>query len=53
MSDEPAFTGVDGGSSSGSWGRSVIDLSALGLGANDTVTFRWELGSDGCNGRIG
>lgn len=53
MRDEPAFTGSDGGSSSGSWGKSIIDLSALGLGANDIVTFRWELGSDGCNGRIG
>ncbi|MFD2824269.1 M4 family metallopeptidase [Lacinutrix iliipiscaria] len=53
MPGEPAFTGVDGGSSSGSWGKSVIDLSAIGLGANDSAWFRWELGSDGCNGRIG
>ncbi|WP_417619777.1 M4 family metallopeptidase [Oceanihabitans sediminis] len=50
---EEAFTGTDGGSVSGSWGRSVIDLSAIGVGANDAVKFRWELGSDACNGRIG
>ncbi|MEZ4975002.1 MAG: hypothetical protein R2802_00450 [Flavobacteriaceae bacterium] len=54
MQGEEAFTGSDGsGSSTGSWGRSFIDLSALGAVANSTIQFRWEMGSDGCNGRIG
>ena len=53
MQGEEAFTGSDGGSVSGSWGQSVIDLSALGVGANSNIQFRWELGTDGCNGRIG
>ena len=53
MQGEEAFTGSDEGSSTGSWGRSFIDLSALGAVANSTIQFRWEMGSDGCNGRIG
>jgi Zn-dependent metalloprotease len=53
MAGEPAFTGSDGGSTSGSWGRSNIDLSGLGVTANSTVQFRWEMGTDGCNGREG
>jgi len=48
-----AFTGTDGGSNSGSWGQSVINLSALGVTANSTVQFRFELGTDGCNGNDG
>jgi len=50
MLGEVAFTGTNGGSITGSWGKSIIDLSVLGLGANSTVRFRWELGTDGCNG---
>ena len=53
MLGEDAFTGSDGGSITGSWGKSIIDLTAIGLGANDIVKFRWEIGTDGCNGRIG
>ncbi|WP_452231848.1 M4 family metallopeptidase [Lacinutrix sp. MEBiC02595] len=50
MQGQDAFTGTNGGSVSGSWGKSIIDLSAIGLGANSTVKFRWEMGTDGCNG---
>ena len=53
MADEDAFTGSDGGSVSGSWGQSIINLSAIGVVANSTIQFRWEMGTDGCNGRIG
>jgi Zn-dependent metalloprotease len=53
MAGEQAFTGSDGGSTSGSWGRSNIDLSVLGVTANSTIQFRWEMGTDGCNGREG
>jgi Zn-dependent metalloprotease len=49
MAGEPAWTGTDGGQVSGSWGTSVIDLSAL-ASAGDTVAFRFDLGRDGCNG---
>ncbi|MCX7550018.1 M4 family metallopeptidase [Xanthomarina sp. F2636L] len=53
LEGEPAFTGSDGGSTSGSWGRSYINLSDLGVTANSTIQFRFELGTDGCNGREG
>lgn len=50
MAGELAFTGIDEGSTSGSWGQSIIDLSTLGVAANSTLQLRWEFGSDGCNG---
>ncbi|HLT33508.1 MAG TPA: M4 family metallopeptidase [Aquaticitalea sp.] len=53
MQGQEAFTGTDGGSLLGSWGQSVINLSALGVMANSTVQFRFELGTDGCNGNEG
>lgn len=53
MQGEVAFTGIDGGSVSGSWGTSVIDLSSIGVLPNSTVQFRFELGTDGCNGSEG
>ncbi|MEJ6792729.1 MAG: M4 family metallopeptidase [Lacinutrix sp.] len=53
MEGQEAFTGTDGGSNKGSWGTSVIDLSSLGLGVNGTVRFRFDMGTDGCNGREG
>ncbi len=53
MAGETAFTGTDGGSLTSSWGTSVIDLSAIGVGANSTIQFRFEVGTDGCNGNDG
>ncbi|MEO6348416.1 MAG: M4 family metallopeptidase [Aquaticitalea sp.] len=53
MQGQAAFTGTDGGRLIGSWGQSVIDLSSLGVIANSTVQFRFELGTDGCNGNDG
>lgn len=53
LQGEEAFTGTDGGSLSGSWGQSVVDLSALGVNANSNIQFRFELGTDGCNGNDG
>ena len=52
MAGEVAYTGADGGVVSGSWGQSQIDLSLLTVpaAAGDDVFFRWELGTDGCNG---
>ncbi len=50
MGGQAAFTGADEGSVSGSWGQSQIDLSQLGVAAGDQIRFRWELGTDGCNG---
>lgn len=54
LAGENAFTGADGGTAgSGSWGQSVIDLSSLGVTSNSNIQFRWEMGTDGCNGAIG
>jgi len=53
LATEEAFTGTDQGSVSGSWGQSIINLSSIGVVANSTIQFRWEMGTDGCNGRIG
>ncbi|KAA3636227.1 MAG: T9SS C-terminal target domain-containing protein, partial [Bacteroidetes bacterium] len=50
MAGQPAFTGADEGSVSGTWGQSQIDLSQLGASGGDNIRFRWELGTDGCNG---
>ena len=53
MQNEVSFTGTDEGAVSGSWGRSFVDLSSIGVTANSTLQLRWELGTDGCNGRVG
>lgn len=54
LAGENAFTGGDEGTAgSGSWGQSVIDLSSIGVTSNSNIQFRWEMGTDGCNGAIG
>ncbi|MBC6996038.1 M4 family metallopeptidase [Neolewinella lacunae] len=49
----PAFHGADQNSTTGTWGRSVVDLSALGLVAGDELQLRWVFGHDGCTGWLG
>ena len=54
MMGEEAFSGIDQGSFDYStWGVTVVNLSILGVGPNSSIKFRWELGSDGCNGITG
>ncbi len=50
LKGQRAFTGTDGGSLSGSWGQSVIDLSKIGAVSGSNIRFRFEFGTDGCNG---
>ncbi len=50
LKGQRAFTGTDGGSLGGSWGQSVIDLSKLNLTSGSNIKFRFEMGTDGCNG---
>jgi cysteine-rich repeat protein len=52
LGGEEAFTGTDGGSLSGSWGQSQIDLIGL-ASAGDTIQLRFDFGTDGCNGTTG
>ena len=49
---ELAWFGSDQGLATGSWGTSIVDLSALAA-AGDAVVFRWDFGQDGCNGNLG
>ncbi len=50
MAGQAAWTGGDGGAVSSQWGQSQLDLSRIGVDPGDTVQFRWDVGSDGCNG---
>ncbi len=50
MAGEAAWTGGDGGAVSSKWGQSQINLSQIGVDPGDSVQFRWDVGSDGCNG---
>ncbi len=53
LEGQVAFSGTDEGTLSGSWSESHLDLSTIGVAANSNVQFRWEMGTDGCNGNDG
>lgn len=53
LAGQSSFSGTDGGSLTGSWGQSVINLSNLGVTSGSTIKFRFEFGTDGCNGNDG
>lgn len=46
---QPAFTGTDDGTLSGSWGTSIVDLSGY-AGSGDTFRLRFDMSSDFCFG---
>lgn len=52
LGGEEAFTGADGGSLSGSWGQSQVDLIGL-ASPGDSIILRFDFGTDGCNGTTG
>lgn len=52
LAGQAAFTGADGGSVAGSWGRSIVNLAPYAT-PGQTVKLRFEFGSDGCGGTIG
>ena len=52
IAGEPAFSGTDDGATGGTWGRSIIDLSAFAKGG-DSVRLRFDMGNDICAGRVG
>jgi Zn-dependent metalloprotease len=52
MAGEPAFTGSDGGSVEGSWGRSHVNLAPYAA-PGQSFQLRWDLGTDGCAGLFG
>ena len=53
LAGQEGFTGTDGGEIGGSWGTSQVDLTAAGVKAGDKVTFRFDIGRDGCGGLEG
>lgn len=50
LAGQPAFNGADQGSVSGTWGTSIVDLTAAGALPGDNLQIRWTIGHDGCNG---
>lgn len=48
-----AFHGNDRNSTTGTWGRSIVDLNLLGLRPGDDLELRWVMSYDGCEGRWG
>lgn len=53
LAGQPAFTGTDGGSLTGSWGQSQINLALFGVMPGDTIRLRYDMGMDGCTGNDG
>ena len=53
LAGQSAFSGSDGGSSSGSWGQSQVDLTQFGVKPNDYIRLRYDFGMDGCSGNDG
>jgi Zn-dependent metalloprotease len=52
LAGQAGFTGTDGGSVGGTWGRSIINLAPYAT-AGDKVKLRFESGTDGCGGTVG
>ena len=48
-----AFTGADLNGTSGTWGRSIVDLTAAGAKGGDEIRLRWTMTHDGCDGWLG
>jgi hypothetical protein len=53
LAGQPAWSGTNPGAvSSGSWGRTHVNVGNF-AGPGDSIRLRWDLGSDGCVGRVG
>ncbi|MEO8197994.1 MAG: M4 family metallopeptidase [Thermoanaerobaculia bacterium] len=49
LAGEQAWHGTDGGSNSGSWGRTIGDLTGI-VAPGQSFQLRYEFGNDGCGG---
>jgi hypothetical protein len=49
MAGEQAWHGTDGGSNSGTWGRTIGDLAGI-VAPGQNFKLRYEFGNDGCGG---
>jgi Zn-dependent metalloprotease len=52
LAGQPAYTGADGGVTSGSWYRSIVDLAGIAA-PGDFIRLRFDFGNDGCGGWVG
>jgi bacillolysin len=53
LAGREAFHGTDTNSDSGSWGTSLVDLTAAGVRPGQPFRLRWTMGHDGCGGWVG
>jgi len=53
LAGQRAWTGSDGGSVSGSWGQTQLNLQAAGVQPGNTIQLRYDMGMDGCSGLFG
>jgi hypothetical protein len=54
LAGEAAWTGSDQGEATGSWGTTIVNITALpDVASGSNVVFRWEFGQDGCGGNLG
>ncbi len=49
QANQRAWSGGDGGSVGGSWGRTIVNLAGL-VPAGSTIQLIWDIGTDGCGG---
>lgn len=52
LAGQAAFSGSDGGSFTGTWGRSIVNLAPYAV-PGDKVKLRFEMGADSCSGGYG
>jgi hypothetical protein len=48
-----AFNGGDDSGTSGTWGQSIVDLTAFGVDPGDEIRLRWTMTHNGCDGWLG
>jgi bacillolysin len=53
LKGQAVFSGNDEGALTSDWGTSHVSIATLGVSGGDTVQFRWQVSTDGCEGGIG
>ena len=51
LAGQPAFSGTDGGSVTGTWGRSIVNLTPY-VQPKDKIRLRFDIGNDGLHGGL-
>lgn len=53
LAGQRAWSGSNGGSVSGSWGQTQVNLASAGVAPGNTIRLRYDFGMDGCGGLFG